>query len=36
VAEADGFESVTMDGIVVTEDVCHVIPVSLAIEMNPL
>lgn len=36
VAEADGFETVTMDRIVVAADVCHVIPVSLAIEMDPL
>ena len=36
VAEAEGFETVTMDRIVVAADECHVISVSLAIEMDPL
>ena len=34
-AEADGFDDVMMEDIVVTADVCHVTPVSLSIAMSP-
>jgi hypothetical protein len=34
--EDKGFETVTMDDIIVTADECHVIPASMMIEMDPM
>ncbi|MHC4443679.1 MAG: peptidase associated/transthyretin-like domain-containing protein [Planctomycetota bacterium] len=33
---ANGYQDVNRDNIVVTSDPCHVIPVSLDIQMNPI
>jgi len=36
IIETDGYQNMSIEGIVVNEDECHVIPIQLNITMNPL